>query len=159
MWDGTDGTRRRKKAKGFDGEMELVAQAPSGPLHSTEGVCATRSYGAFLWHQNSEINLFFFVTAPFFESFRHTQTFANADGSATTHIFASCTLDDISKATALRAEDAAFALKECGLLQRRKKRDSEEHEDVICVSREMVEAVARARGIKKNMMELNHVLL
>lgn len=104
-------------------------------------------------------SIFFFVTAPFFESFRHTQTFANADGSATTHIFASCTLDDISKATALRAEDAAFALKECGLLQRRKKRDSEEHEDVICVSREMVEAVARARGIKKNMMELNHVLL
>lgn len=81
------------------------------------------------------------------------------DGSATTHVFVNCTLDDISKATALRPEDAAFALKESGLLQRKKKKDLEEVEDVICVSREMVEAVAKARGIKKNMMELAHVLL
>ncbi|KAF8531027.1 acyl-CoA N-acyltransferase [Gautieria morchelliformis] len=133
MMDGADGSRRRKRAKGFDGEMELVAQAPPGPLHSTE--------------------------APFFESFRRSQTYANVDGSATTHIIVSCTLEDISKATALRPEDAAFALKECGLLQRRKRRDAEQPDDVICVSREMVEAMAKARGIKKNMMELNHVLL
>lgn len=35
----------------------------------------------------------------------------------------------------------------------------EGEEEVICVSREMVEAVARARGVKKNMMELEMCML
>jgi histone acetyltransferase HTATIP/histone acetyltransferase MYST1 len=86
-------------------------------------------------------------------------TFSNPDGSATTHIIVSCTLDDISKATALKPDDVAFALKECGLLQRRKKHDSLQGQDVICISREMVEKLMTERMIKKNMMELNHVLL
>lgn len=38
VMDGTEGTRRRKRTKGADGEMELISQAPSGPIHSTEGM-------------------------------------------------------------------------------------------------------------------------
>ncbi|KAF8588449.1 acyl-CoA N-acyltransferase [Ramaria rubella] len=152
MMDGTDGTRRKKRFGG--GVPELTKQPPAGPLHSTESASPVPHV-----HLCRTLRTPHSLPAPFFESFRRMHTFANADGSATTHIVVSCTLDDISKATALRPEDAAFALKECGLLQRRKKRDSEQLEDMICVSREMVEAVAKARGVKKNMMELNHVLL
>ena len=77
---------------------------------------------------------------------RHLRTSANADGSATTHVFASCTLEDISRATSLRVEDIAFALHECGLLRRVRTLDGDgmddaEDKDVIVVSREMVEAV------------------
>ena len=84
--------------------------------------------------------------------------------------------------TGLRVEDVAFALNECGLLMRRRReavqkagdnapeemRDSEdvegaepreEIEECIVISREMVETVARARGVKKMCMDLAHVLL
>ncbi|KIJ32089.1 hypothetical protein M422DRAFT_783622 [Sphaerobolus stellatus SS14] len=159
--------RKRIKPATLDGK-ELVTSFPTGPINDTE--------------------------APFFSQFRRTQTFGNPDGSATTHVVVQCTLDDVSKATALRAADAAFALKECGLLQRRKKTPNftnqpeyengsqnggggggsqngkreesasasvagVEYEDVICISREMVEAVAKARGVKRNMMDLVCVLL
>ncbi|KAF8525214.1 acyl-CoA N-acyltransferase [Hysterangium stoloniferum] len=131
----TDPARKRRRIKGPDALAPggLVTNLATGPMNSTE--------------------------APFFEAFRRTMTFSNPDGSATTHIVVSCTLDDISKATALRPDDVAFALKECGLLRRRKKHESQQGEDVICISREMVEKLMTERMIKKNMMELNHVLL
>jgi hypothetical protein len=127
------------------------------------GLCTPRKVRARPFHSLHRYrilkSLLVRPSAPFFENNRRTHTLVNEDGSATTHIVVSCSLEDISNATALRAQDAAFALKECGLLQRRKRRDMGGDEDVICVSREMVEAVAKARGVKKNMMELNHVML
>ena len=71
-----------------------------------------------------------------------------------------CVLADVARATNLRVEDAAFALNECGLLVRRIKQDgSAETEDVIAVTREMVEAAAKERDVKRMCMDLAHVLL
>jgi histone acetyltransferase HTATIP/histone acetyltransferase MYST1 len=105
---------------------------------------------------------------PLFTSLRTIETTANEDGSATSHVIVRCTLGDIARATNLRVEDAAFALGECGLLRKRcgvRDLNGEEGEgegegegDVV-VSREMVEAVARERRVKKTMMDLMHVLL
>ena len=93
-------------------------------------------------------------------SLRSIETTANADGSATTHIVVRCTLADIARATNLRTEDAAFALNECGLLGRRLTNDgSGETEEVLAITREMVEAVAKERDVKRMCMDLAHVLL
>ena len=82
---------------------------------------------------------------------------ANPDGSATTHVFARCTLEDIACATGIRTEDVAFTLHECGLLRRIQALDSEETEEVIVVSREMVEQVAREFKVKSKMcMEVQY---
>ena len=96
---------------------------------------------------------------------RIIQSTANPDGSATTHVIVQCTLQDISKATGLRVEDVAFALAECGLLRRKimKRSDAspfdKTEEEYIVVSREMVEAVAAERKVKRMCMDLKHVLL
>ena len=111
---------------------------------------------------------------------RHLRTIINSDGSASTHIIIKCTLEDISAATYLRVEDVAFAMHESGMLSRRVRiRDQEqasrgvsrspeevgymdaeeETEDIIVVSREMVEKVASERNVKKMCMELQYVLL
>ena len=95
---------------------------------------------------------------------RKIQTTANADGSASSHVVVNCTLADIARATGLRLEDAAFALNECGLLRRRKTAaggdgtDSAE-DTVVVVTREMVEAVAKERNVKRMCMDLARVLL
>ena len=88
-----------------------------------------------------------------------------------------CTLEEIAQATALRIEDVAFALNECGLLQRRKRivattsRESngsqksngtgavEDIEEYIVLSRQMIEDVARERNVKRMCMDSRHVLL
>ncbi|KAL5518698.1 hypothetical protein ACEPAH_381 [Sanghuangporus vaninii] len=74
---------------------------------------------------------------------RWMRTSSNPDGSATTHVFARCTLEDIANATGIRTEDIAFTLHECGLLQKIQALDRKETEEVIIISREMVEEVAR----------------
>ncbi|KAL5535258.1 hypothetical protein ACEPAF_3352 [Sanghuangporus sanghuang] len=74
---------------------------------------------------------------------RWMRTSSNPDGSATTHVFARCTLGDIANATGIRTEDIAFTLHECGLLQKIQALDRKETEEVIVISREMVEEVAR----------------
>lgn len=95
-----------------------------------------------------------------FTSLRTVETTPNADGSATAHIVIRCTLSDIARAANLRVEDAAFALNECGLLIRRLKMDSlGDSEEIVAVSREMVETVAKQRNLKKMCMSLAHVLL
>ncbi|EPQ61148.1 hypothetical protein GLOTRDRAFT_113584 [Gloeophyllum trabeum ATCC 11539] len=78
---------------------------------------------------------------------------------ATSHVTVRCTLADIAQATNLRVEDAAFALNECGLLLRRQTAGEDDGEQIVLVSREMVEVVARDRGVKKMMMDMSHVLL
>jgi hypothetical protein len=82
----------------------------------------------------------------------------NADGSATSHVIVRCTLQDIAKATDLRPEDAAFALNECGLLSQRQG-DGDTCQDVIAISREMVETVAKERRVKELCLDQAHVLL
>lgn len=116
---------------------------------------------------------------------RTIETVGNADGSATSHVVVKCSLVDIAHATNLRVDDVAFALNECGLLVRRYKgninpyaanghgdrRTSSglfgkgvpegeqlEVEEVIMITREMVEAVAKERKVKKACMELAHVV-
>ncbi|KAL5534511.1 hypothetical protein ACEPAG_974 [Sanghuangporus baumii] len=74
---------------------------------------------------------------------RWMRTSSNPDGSATTHVFARCTLEDIANATGIRTEDIAFTLHECGLLQKVQALDRDETEEVIVISREMVEGVAK----------------
>ena len=66
-----------------------------------------------------------------------------------------CTLADIARATNLRIEDAAFALNECGLLVRRKAGISDD--DVIVITRSLVEQVAKERKVKIMYMDLSCV--
>lgn len=105
-----------------------------------------------------------------FSTLRTIETEANADGSATSHVRVRCTLADVAQATGLRVEDAAFALNECGMLDRRrtledaeKKSEDDDRDDqdeeAIFISREMVEAIAKERNVKKMCMDLAHVLL
>ena len=87
-------------------------------------------------------------------------TTQNLDGSATTHVVVKCTLADLARATNLRIEDAVFALNECGLLRMRGKNGREaDAPDMIVVTREMIEQVAKERGVKKACLILPHVLL
>lgn len=113
---------------------------------------------------------------PMFTSLRTVETTANKDGSATTHVVVKCTLADLARAANLRIEDAAFALHECGLLVRRQRSDIDgeqqqqeadpsgasaagDEEETIVISKEMVEAVAVERNVKRMCMSMAHVLL
>lgn len=109
-------------------------------------------------------------TDPMFTSLRTVETVANPDGSATTHVVVKCTLADLARAANMRIEDAAFALHESGLLIRRQRSDIDGDEqeglsrasvteELIVISREMVEAVAAERNVKRMCMSMGHVLL
>jgi len=133
-------THKRKKSLGWDAEAEST-------LHNKDIVAATSGDNDRVYRTN-----------------RFLRTSANPNGSATTHVFASCSLEDISKATSLRIDDVAFALHECGLLKRVRTLGDEGREDgdvkdVIVISREMVEAVATERAVKRLVMEVQCVLL
>ena len=84
------------------------------------------------------------------------ETTQREDGGADTHVRVDCTLADIAHATNLRIEDAAFALNECGLLMRRKAGVSED-EEVIVITRSLVEKVAKERKVKIMYMDLSCV--
>ncbi|PIL30752.1 hypothetical protein GSI_06920 [Ganoderma sinense ZZ0214-1] len=131
--------KRRKSTKGWDGE-DLSAAAV-----------------ALRTAQANDTN------DPMWTALRTVETRANADGSATTHVVVRCTLADVARACNLRVEDAAFALNECGLLVRRlppataptpnAKQNSVDGEgdvgETLAITREMVEAVARERDVKR----------
>ncbi|KZV77544.1 acyl-CoA N-acyltransferase [Peniophora sp. CONT] len=87
---------------------------------------------------------------------RTLETRANPDGSATTHASVRCSLENIARATNLRIEDAAFAMSECGLLRTRTTVGGQE---TVVITRELVETLARDRGLKRMCMEIQHVLL
>ncbi|KAG6373170.1 acyl-CoA N-acyltransferase [Boletus reticuloceps] len=125
-----DNMVRRKRPKGWDGEIDDVASTTSTPHHFDEVLNALR----------------------------RIETTSNLDGSATSHVVVRCTLGDIARATNLRVEDAAFALNECGLLTH-VQRDSDGAREQIGITREMVEAVAKERRVKEMCMSLAHVLL
>lgn len=91
---------------------------------------------------------------------RKTHIEMNKDGSITTHVSIHATLQDIAHAVHLRPDDAAFALRECGFLDRRKfDVIDEDEEEIIVISREMVEGVADAVNVKKMYMDPKGVLL
>ena len=106
---------------------------------------------------------------PMFATHRRLEPAPNPDGSLTVHATVHCTLADIARATNLRVEDAAFALNECGLLVRRIRQNGPEDaepepearaaEESLAITREMVEAVAKERDVKRMCMDLAHVLL
>ncbi|KAF8555943.1 acyl-CoA N-acyltransferase [Imleria badia] len=126
-----DSMIRRKRPKGWDGEISEVASIASTPRHHFDEALST---------------------------LRRIETISNPDGSATSHVVVQCTLADIARATNLRVEDAAFALNECGLLSH-VRMDSEGTREQIGITREMVEAVAKERRVKEMCMSLAHVLL
>ncbi|KAH9939012.1 acyl-CoA N-acyltransferase [Epithele typhae] len=95
---------------------------------------------------------------PLWTQLRTIETTANADGSATSHVVARCTLADVARATNLRVEDVAFALNECGLLGARGA-DAADAGAPVVVTREAVERVARERDVKRTCIDLAHVLL
>jgi histone acetyltransferase HTATIP/histone acetyltransferase MYST1 len=87
---------------------------------------------------------------------RTYETVPAPDGSAAVHVVVRCTLADLACATNLRVEDAAFALNECGLLVRR---EGDGGGMTIAISREMVEAIAQERNVKRMCIDFTKVLL
>ncbi|KAK2459774.1 hypothetical protein APHAL10511_008206 [Amanita phalloides] len=128
-----------------------------------------------------------FVDDAQFSNMRTFTTTMREDGGAETHVSVRCTLADMARATNLRVEDAAFALNECGLLAKRiQAKEAEKTEqmslsersvgasgdmeggtgmagvaagDVIVLTRQMVEKVARERNVKKPCMDIAFVKL
>ncbi|KAG9013238.1 hypothetical protein FRB90_006108 [Tulasnella sp. 427] len=135
----TGSAKSKRKIKGFDGEIDYPKEG--------DGPSASR------------------VEQPAFGSIRTTHTETTPTGTTRQHLNIRCTLLDIARATGLRHEDVAFAMEECGLLTRRKKDGDEgegggEEREIIYVSAEMVEKVARERKVKhKCILDPAHVLL
>ncbi|KAF9229844.1 acyl-CoA N-acyltransferase [Gyrodon lividus] len=125
-----DSTIRRKRPKGWDGEVPEIPSAGQTPHPFDDALSVLRKI----------------------------ETTSNPDGSATSHVVVQCTLTEIARVTNLRIEDAAFALNECGLLGH-VQMDSDGTREQIGITREMVEAVARERRVKEMCMSLAHVLL
>ena len=145
--------KRRKSVKGWVGEIGIDLDLPTAPDSVTDG------WSFFTPPPRSHIQTANFVD-PLFKTLRSFTTTQNPDGSATTHVVVKCTLTDLARATNLRIEDAVFAMNECGLLRMRGKNGREaDAPDVIVVTREMIEQVARERGVKKACLILPHVLL
>lgn len=90
---------------------------------------------------------------------RWMRTSANPDGSVTTHAFARCSLEDMSKATGMRMEDIAFALHQSGMLKHMEARNGTVGaKSVVLISRTMVEDVAKRFNIKRMVLETQYVL-
>lgn len=146
----TSPQKRTKRAKGWDGE----SATPSSPEGGGSASPTTRDS---------------FVLSPSTPSgspgsVAHVQldktyeTVPAPDGSAAVHAVVRCTLADLARATNLRVEDAAFALNECGLLVRREG-EGEDDAMTVAISREMVEAVAKERNVKRMCIDFTKVLL
>jgi len=144
-------TRKRKRIKGFEGEVESEASIEAGmcmmPLKSIQGASSSSmSFGVILIYYSID---------PIFTTERVFETTHREDGGADTHVRVDCTLAEIARVTNLRIEDAAFALNECGLLMRRKADVSDN--DVIVITRSLVEQVAKERKVKIMYMDLSCV--
>ncbi|EAU87047.2 MOZ/SAS family protein [Coprinopsis cinerea okayama7 len=82
----------------------------------------------------------------------HREFSAGRDGP---HVNIRCTLADIAKGANLEVQDTLFALNECGLLTRRMEVNQTVEE--IVITSDMVEKVARERGVKPMRIDLHHV--
>jgi hypothetical protein len=103
---------KRNKMKGYYGEVDAFDNANliTAPKAYEDGTSLSSSRSQERSNPPADA---------LFHKFRTFVTTANPDGSATTRILVRCTLEDLSNATNLRPEDVAFALNECGLVQRR----------------------------------------
>lgn len=149
---------RKKKTKGFIGENDDGAAV--GP--SVAVVAGTLMHPSVPLYNPKLTEVRWVIVEPTFGSIRTTHTETLPDGDAKTHLNIRCTLMDIAKATGLRHEDVAFAMEDCGLLLRRQKdantnaspsRNGDgtmtpEEREIIYVSAEMVEKVAKERNVK-----------
>ena len=141
---------RPKKAKGWAGEV-------SSPVPQPEPYIGMLSAPTPLLPSSYAIP----PADPIFAC-RTLETTPNEDGSALTHAFVRCTLEDIARASNLRAEDAAFALHEMGLLDRHATLSTGpgEDQDFIVFTRTMVERVVKERDVKMEpCMKREHVML
>ncbi|KAG2364692.1 acyl-CoA N-acyltransferase [Suillus spraguei] len=132
-----DANSRKKRAKGWDGETPDSNSTFASP-NGLDGECLLVSTCDRVQHSTD-------LNAP-------VLTISNPDGSATSHVVVRSTLAEIASATNLRIEDAAFALNECGLL-------GSTLEGVVGITREMVEAVAKERNVKRMCLDPAHVML
>ena len=146
-------TRRRRDRLLLPYHYSLVS---SRSLHSTLDDCLTLS-------SNAEPN---------FGSFRRTHTGPSEDGTQqVTHLSIKCSLGDIARATNLRVDDCAWAMREAGFLARSKrtsqaksgarpdKKDGTDGagDEMFFISKEMVEQIAKEWGVKRMMMEVEYV--
>lgn len=149
---------KKKKAKGWEGEVAVAGEEQadsSGTVSLVEG--STLLACSSIRNPNNRL-----VTGNSFGCLRTTHTVKDpVTGRPTLHLSIKCTLLDIAHATYLRPEDVSFTLAECGLLARRKNVDKEDGvvDEEIVISRDMVEAVAKERGVKRMCMDRAHVLL
>jgi len=112
------------------------------------------------------------LSEPNFGSFRRTHTGPSEDGTQqVTHLSIKCSLGDIARATNLRVDDCAWAMREAGFLARSKrasqaksgarpdKKDSTDGagDEMFFISKEMVEQIAKEWGVKRMMMEVEYV--
>ncbi|KAF8236942.1 acyl-CoA N-acyltransferase [Tricholoma matsutake] len=137
--DHNAGSKKRKRAKGFDGEMDPNTVASPTPTNGPNAVSVDGSVD------------------PLFTTWRVVDIIRRDDGSAEMHVSVQCTLGDLAKATNLRVEDAAFALHECGLLMRQFK--DVKTRDHLLISGELVEKIAAERSVKEPCLNLNHIML
>jgi len=144
-----DNMIRRKRPKGWDGEIGDVPSTGSTPHHFD---------GPYPFRSNYGVNHPQRCRTEAVNALRRIEMVSNPDGSATSHVVVQCTLAEIARATNLRVEDAAFALNECGLLSH-VQMDSDHTMEQVGITREMVEAVGKERRVKEMCMSLAHVLL
>lgn len=154
--------KRRKKSKGFDGEMMEADVSPEAsfcmmPLKDIPSASLSLSLSwdyVFLTYKYRSVD-------SIFTTGREFETTPNEDGGADTNVRVECTLADIAAATNLRIDDAAFALNECGLLMRRLSSGGEgegEQRQVVVITRRLVEKVAKERNVKKMYLDLACVI-
>jgi hypothetical protein len=141
-----DANSRKKRAKGWDGETPDSNSTFTTP-NGLDGECILVSTCGSAQHSTYP-----YVNLDTIAAMRTVLTVSNPDGSATSHVVVRSTLAEIALATNLRIEDAAFALNECGLL-------GSTLEGVVGITREMVEAVAKERNVKRMCLDPAHVML
>jgi len=134
--------KRTKRTKGWDGES-VTPSSPDGGGSASPATRDSFSFGPLGPAPPTQLETMY-------------ETVSAPDGSASVHAVVRCALADLARATNLRVEDAAFALNECGLLVRR---EGEGDAMTIAISREMVEAVARERNVKRMCIDFTKVLL
>ena len=145
-----EGSKKRKRTAGIDGEAESNAATPpdtAGNGALSPQVQPSRSPNAV--SDDGSVD-------PLFTTQRIMDTIQRPDGSVEIHVSVRCTLASVARATNLRVEDAAFALHECGLLQRQ---FTDEKGEFLVITGEAIEKVAQEKRVKGPCIDLAHVLL
>jgi histone acetyltransferase MYST1 len=143
-------SKKRKRTKGFDGEIDPNVVTPPTTTNGTSSPQVRLSRSPNAVSVDGSVD-------PLFTTQRTVDAIRRDDGSAELHVTVACTVKDLADATNLRVEDAAFALHECGLLLQ--KLSGVKAEDQLVISGAMVEKIAKERKVKAPCMDPGHVLL